>query len=687
MTLTKGYIAFQINASIKGELSSSGKICIYAHKNLTRIPIDITEYYKTDFNNSFSNEWLVQWNNNETAFPQGIEDALDSIEPDYLETYMLVIDSNVENNITILSSTKKSRIEGCINGSIVGGFKGIIEGKINGQAKGIIDLRPKIITDTFLPLLDYFLNWVYFATPDYFIIFPYAPDYRYPNMPELSADFDWLQRPWYHEIFEQEQNATLHGIPPGSKSYFSKLGIDYVFNNLFISLGQAIYNETGGYEGIYVLDFNLEILMNVITLHLTNEDFNLICNSQGDILISPEYLQNISRKPKEIFPTENIYHQEYKSIIDVFNLALQSLNGHQILTINNTEYVVIYGAITSINWYMLHFSPLELILEDFNSIYTSMLNQLGVIRTILLVGSVIVITIVGTIALLVVRNFNSYLQKLMSGIHLLAAGDYSVSFEIGTKKQVDEFTEVLLAFEEMSIKLEEAMVKEKESSYIANLTLDLFGHDLANYHQALRGYLDLLSGFSEVKKPQITGIIKAMESIFERLESLRKKVARLQAIDHLGTKREKISIERIIQTAINKIYSLYPDYEIKIEKNYSKDLSIMANDLLIDVFEHLFDNSLKYAQEKKITFWISIKQEMTNIGLKTIFIIEDNGKGIPDALKESILYSFKTGYRIKGLGLVLVYKIIKKFSGELIIEDRIANNYRSGSKITFWILT
>ncbi|MCK4846006.1 MAG: cache domain-containing protein, partial [Candidatus Heimdallarchaeota archaeon] len=335
--------------------------------NESNVQIEFTEEYKTVLGDYFNNTILSEWRSDNPTLSITLEEELNELQPEYLQSYFLISEPS-NSTITILETYEKSRITGCVNGSLEGYYKGTIEGNLNGEISGYIDKRPMEIKSFFPPFLAPFLEWVYFATPDYFTLFPSAPDYRIDLGVGLgpNADFDWLKRPWYSKILEQEQEKVLKGGIPSEESYFSDLGIDYVHQNLFISLGQVVYNETGAYEGLFVLDFNLEYMMEVIELAITEDDFNLIVNKNGDILLSPEYLKNISRTPKEVFPTENIYDLNNTDLETAFSYSKQGNIGNATLTFENESYILIYQEIEQLDWYLLHFTPEDLLQEEFN---------------------------------------------------------------------------------------------------------------------------------------------------------------------------------------------------------------------------------------------------------------------------------------------------------------------------------
>ncbi|MDP4181700.1 MAG: ATP-binding protein, partial [Bacillota bacterium] len=98
---------------------------------------------------------------------------------------------------------------------------------------------------------------------------------------------------------------------------------------------------------------------------------------------------------------------------------------------------------------------------------------------------------------------------------------------------------------------------------------------------------------------------------------------------------------------------------------------IMADPLRIkQAVVNIIDNAIKYSQKGKITVKLYEKQD--NVLLE----IADNGRGIPEELKDKIFEPF---YRVdkarsreiggNGLGLSITKEIIDKHGGEIVIES------------------
>ncbi len=675
-----GEFYLQVNASFEGELSNQSSVLIYAHRGDEVLTINITEYYINDYSNSFNNQFLNLWNQDNYTFPLELEEELTLLDVDYLDTFFLIKEPYTDTNCSIVSSGLKSRIEGCINGTLFGQYNGLIRGNLNGTASGFIDTRPKDMYDMMLPLLNPVLQWVYFATPNYILIFPWFPDYGNSSPLGLSADFDWTRRPWYSELHAAEDASTNKGL----ESHFSDLGVDYVHQNIFISLGQAVYNETSDFQGFWVLDLNLDYLMNTLELRITDDDYSLIINVDKEILLSPQYAANVSRKPKEEFPTENMEDYENPDLQECVNDVINFQTGYRIFTHNETLYLLLYQPIYSIPWFMLHFSPFDLVMEDFDPILDTLLKNMRSLEVVLIIVSISIIGFVGTVSLFFAVKFTNYAVTLLNGMKAISDGDFSVSFDVSEKRRLNEVSEVYFAFEEMALKLDESIRKERESAHLAELAMDLFTHDLSNYHQAILGYLELAKMNGLDSKENLKHIDQSIR-VLKRADEVKDRIRKLSGLEKFSEPFIQRTLGSYIDSAITTIEKTYPDYIITIVRDFDSKIEITANEFIEDVFTNIFENSIHSAKNHQIDFKIAATRTKKNQKNFWEISIEDNGKGISDERKEQILSSFETGQRIRGLGMMFIYRIVKAYEGSIRLEDRIEGDYSQGAKIIFSI--
>lgn len=128
---------------------------------------------------------------------------------------------------------------------------------------------------------------------------------------------------------------------------------------------------------------------------------------------------------------------------------------------------------------------------------------------------------------------------------------------------------------------------------------------------------------------------------------------------------------------------MFKSRKVRIHLNpVNKEIYVRANELLIDVFENVLINAIKFNDNPIIEISIQVSKMSGNNINHFTFEFFDNGIGIPDNMKEKIfLGGYRTNQNIHGmgLGLSLVKKIIKSYNGIIKVDDRVKGNYTKGS--------
>jgi len=177
-----------------------------------------------------------------------------------------------------------------------------------------------------------------------------------------------------------------------------------------------------------------------------------------------------------------------------------------------------------------------------------------------------------------------------------------------------------------------------------------------------------------------------MEIIFDQIirgSNLVSNIRKLSQVSETEIILKKVNLSADLKEAVKFIYESFPykNLDIKIESKF-EDLVVKADTLLLDVFENILFNAVKYTENLTIEILIRISKDLKNETkhLKIEFI--DNGIGIADSMKETIFEGNPTHEkRTKGmgLGLLLVKKILDRYNGEIWVEDKIRGDSSKGS--------
>ena len=253
-------------------------------------------------------------------------------------------------------------------------------------------------------------------------------------------------------------------------------------------------------------------------------------------------------------------------------------------------------------------------------------------------------------------------------------------------KQYSEKLEEMV--EQRTKKLKKSKEKYHEAFNRAEFYKDLFAHDINNILQGILSGLQAcemeLNSLDEIKIN-----INIMKSQVSRGSKLVSNIKNLSKLEESEIPLRKRDIYNVLKKSIASVKNIYRERSINIQFQFDdKELSILGNDLLEDVFDNILNNAIKHNKNPTVEIKIRIsKQERKRVNyLKMEFL--DNGKGVSDTRKEKI---FKRGYKEiesvhgMGLGLALVKKIIETYNGEIWVDDRVKGDHLKGSNFILLI--
>ncbi|MBD3227415.1 MAG: hypothetical protein GF329_04430 [Candidatus Lokiarchaeota archaeon] len=234
-------------------------------------------------------------------------------------------------------------------------------------------------------------------------------------------------------------------------------------------------------------------------------------------------------------------------------------------------------------------------------------------------------------------------------------------------------------------------LKESENNYKrafeqASFYKDLFTHDISNIIQIIHTAAEMhYQSISESRESQEANdtlgmILKNANKAIELIKNVRK-YSKIE--ESLTDPLYKIKIMPILNMAIenNKIAFEKKDITITI-KSELKEMSVLANDLLLDAFENILNNAIVYNDSEKIEIIIRISEELEESKDFIKFEFLDNGNGIKDENKKKIFergYDAIKGGKGMGIGLSLIRNLLDRFNGKIWVENRIDNDYTKGS--------
>ncbi|MFP4051708.1 MAG: ATP-binding protein [Thermoplasmata archaeon] len=216
-------------------------------------------------------------------------------------------------------------------------------------------------------------------------------------------------------------------------------------------------------------------------------------------------------------------------------------------------------------------------------------------------------------------------------------------------------------FRKENIHLKEEIQRRKEAEKREEFLHSLLRHDVKNKAQIVLGYLQLIKDY-ELPDEVKDYIDKAEKTNKEGVDIIQK-VRKLRKIG-----KEKEIDEIRVSSTLDEVLS---EYKTQLKKNdidievQTVDCLVKGSPLLKELFSNLVENSIKHSGCDEMKIQSRIDQD------EYIITVEDDGKGIPDDIKEKV---FEKGYKSEetggsGLGMFLAKQIVEDYDGDIEVKD------------------
>ncbi len=214
-------------------------------------------------------------------------------------------------------------------------------------------------------------------------------------------------------------------------------------------------------------------------------------------------------------------------------------------------------------------------------------------------------------------------------------------------------------------KLQDLVIKQEKLATLGTITSGI-AHEINNPVAAIRGLSELaiLKNDKENNEKYFKTIISHCDRIKDIVKSIKNFNRKINENDVTEVLLREIIDEVIMLIRSAKILPA----TVKVKGNYNmQDYKIFCvRNQMFQVFQNLFINSVQAMDGKgEIVIDVTVYNNLLFI------LFSDTGKGIPPSVRNKIFdpfYSTK-GTKGTGLGLYIVYNIIKQHKGEIILLD------------------
>ena len=232
------------------------------------------------------------------------------------------------------------------------------------------------------------------------------------------------------------------------------------------------------------------------------------------------------------------------------------------------------------------------------------------------------------------------------------------------ENKVKELNQLSISYNKMLERLSESF--ETQRQFTANAA-----HELRTPLAVMQVQLDLYNATEHPNNDECSQ--KTLKMVTEQNERLSKMVKTLLDMSELQTvaRDEEIALDALVEEVLADLEPLAQKKDITLTGN-CEALTMTGSDILIyRLVYNLVENAIKYNHsDGNVTVTVAKKDQ--NI----IFSVADTGNGIPEALKNRIFEPF---FRIDksrsralggvGLGLALVYEIVRVHNGNITVKD------------------
>lgn len=188
-------------------------------------------------------------------------------------------------------------------------------------------------------------------------------------------------------------------------------------------------------------------------------------------------------------------------------------------------------------------------------------------------------------------------------------------------------------------------------------------HQVLNGMQVVLGYTELLRDDASEQEGEWlndvdergAGIVDLVQRVNIFMESVAGE-----------TELHPVPLDTVLMDAVEETRERFPN--VHIEAEAGSDVEVLADKLLIDVFQNILRNAVEHNDSAVPRIDVSIQ-----VNAKTAIIrVADNGPGIPDEQKREIFEPGEPSPRQvgHGFGLYLVDALIDRYGGTVTVEDR-----------------
>lgn len=208
------------------------------------------------------------------------------------------------------------------------------------------------------------------------------------------------------------------------------------------------------------------------------------------------------------------------------------------------------------------------------------------------------------------------------------------------------------------------VIKQEKMSLVGNMANTIF-HDFKNPFTVIGLSMQILEKLHQDEKTQ--QICQRVNAQIDRMTSMANELSEFSQGDR-KLELKKVNLKELIDKFKDLNFPLLDDKNLEFEFNVEAVDFEGEEQKLLRVLQNLIGNAIESLPGGQGKIQIEGKKEENTLHLK----ITDNGKGIPESIRDSLFEPFVTSGKTggTGLGTAIVYTIIKAHGGEINFETK-----------------
>ena len=488
----------------------------------------------------------------------------------------------------------------------------------------------------------------------------------------VEEEYEYFQKTWYKLPYDLNE--------PCWEIFFDEAdSLELTIDGMLASYGKPLHNAKNEIVGVISTDLSLLKLTKIINEERPYPNsYFVMLDSDGRYVVHPDTTRLFK---KTIF--DDADPRTNQDLIALGHQMTAGKEGGMPIYIDGKGYLVCYQPVPGTDWSLAIVCPDNDILKNYY-----MLSN--IVIPLLIIGLLIIVLLCYRA---VSQAFGSIRQLLLK-TRMIAEGNMEVF--IGHSNRIDDvgrlqnsFAAMLQALQfhigivryiteklqQRNKELEEATKRAQE----ANQQKTTF---IQNVSHQIRTPLNIVMGFSQVLHDAIKQREalpdEEMKSVTSTMDHQAKLLYRLVTMlfdssdtgfsEELRTHQfDIVKCNDVAREAIEYLKEHYPEAETEFVSEVADDFSLQTSQLyLLRCLRELLYNSAKYSDGKHILL------QITTTGHTIRYVVEDKGKGIPEADRDLMFKFFTKVDDLSeglGLGLPLAKRHALNLGGDLWLDD------------------